>query len=335
MKDMPLTTRRPTVELTERDMQLLRGLFEARVMTLAHAAVFHFGGSIEAAMKRVQKLKAAGYIAERPRRVYQPSILFLTKQAFTLLHERGALVDYPRLGAAALQKRVRVSELTLRHELSVLDVKAAFCRALRDDPANRLEEFGTWPLLYRFRAAPGVGMRDVTVRPDGFIRVHQHLPDDQVAEEMFFLELDRSTETQATLAAKAACYGDFYRRGGMAARYGRPRSEFKRFPFRVLFVFANDERRNNAAHRMLLNQPAVLTQAWLTTLPELLADPLGSIWVQPIDYRDAVAGTAFDLLAGEFDGPYVRRTEREKLVASCVRKMRIFENEGEPIATLS
>lgn len=59
---MPLTTRGAAVELQDRDLLLLRGLFESRVMTLAHLATFYFHNSIEAATKRVQKLKAAGLL---------------------------------------------------------------------------------------------------------------------------------------------------------------------------------------------------------------------------------------------------------------------------------
>ncbi|HEX8340115.1 MAG TPA: replication-relaxation family protein [Tepidisphaeraceae bacterium] len=322
---MPETTRRPSVELTERDLKLLRGLFECRVMTLAHAAVFYFGGSVEAATKRVQKLKAAGIVAERPRRVYEPSVLFLTKRAYALLHDRDVLADYPRLGWAVLEKRARVSELTLRHELAVMDVRAAFTQAIAADPRYELAEFATWPLLYRFCAAPGIGRRDVLVRPDGFIRVTEQMPDGTKAEEVFFLELDRSTEPQATLAAKAACYGDYYRPGGLAARNGRPRSEYKLFPFRVLVVCRNAERRNNAAQRMLLNNPPTLTQAWLTTFDELIADPLGAIWAQPADYRAAVAGTAFDGRPGKAPEAYFRQVEREMLVERSLRKLRLLD----------
>ena len=67
-----------TIELQDRDVALLRGLFEARVMTLGHIATFHFDGRMEAATKRVQKLKRAGILHERPRRVYEPSIVCLT-----------------------------------------------------------------------------------------------------------------------------------------------------------------------------------------------------------------------------------------------------------------
>jgi hypothetical protein len=229
------------------------------------------------------------------------------------------------MGWAALEKRARVSELTLRHELAVMDVRAAFTKAISADPWHKLLEFATWPLLYRFRAAPGIGRREILVRPDGFFRVQEKLPDGTRAEEVFFLELDRSTEPQATLAAKAACYGSYYRGGGLAARNGRPRSEYKLFPFRVLIVCRNAERRNNAAQRMLLNNPPTLTQAWLTTSDELIADPLGAIWMQPADYRAAVAGTAFEVRTEKGPETYFRRVEREVLVERSMRKLRLFD----------
>ena len=71
-------------QLQARDLALLKGLFESRLMTLAHVTAIHFEGAAEAAKKRVQKLKASGYLAERPRRAYDPSILHLTRQYSTL-----------------------------------------------------------------------------------------------------------------------------------------------------------------------------------------------------------------------------------------------------------
>ena len=57
------------IELQPRDWSLLCGLFESRVMTLAHAGTLYFDGKYEMAKKRIQKLKTAGIIRERPRRI--------------------------------------------------------------------------------------------------------------------------------------------------------------------------------------------------------------------------------------------------------------------------
>src|SRR5215212_4628094 len=107
--------------LQERDKDLLICLFESRVMTALHVAVIYFAGSREAAKKRLQKLKAAGLINERQRRVNEPSVLFLTRKGFSLLGSEHLISDLPRFSGAAFEKRAAVSDLTIRHELEVMD----------------------------------------------------------------------------------------------------------------------------------------------------------------------------------------------------------------------
>lgn len=275
------------IQFQERDFALLRGLFESRVMTLEHMAALYFEDRKEAAKKRVQKLKAAGLLGERPRRVNEPSVHFLTAKAFKLLSDHGHLNGFPRFSASTLEKRAQVSSLTLRHELDIMDVKAALCAAISKTTNFKVVEFSTWPVLYEFTARRPIASgaaSEVLVKPDGFIRIHEQEPDGGLSEHTFFLEVDRSTETLNTLALKAACYNDYYRRGGLAVRNGQPASAYKDFPFRVLMVCKTEERRNNAAERMLRNTPPVLTQVWLTTVTKIQADPLDPIWVRPIDY---------------------------------------------------
>jgi hypothetical protein len=71
-----------TLQLQDRDLALLRGLFECRVMTTDHAKALYFDGKDEAAKKRLQKIKAAGLITNRPRHAFEPSVLFLTRKAW-------------------------------------------------------------------------------------------------------------------------------------------------------------------------------------------------------------------------------------------------------------
>ena len=315
------------IAFQERDFALLRSLFESRVMTTAHITALHFDGKKEAAKKRLQKLKAAGLVNERPRRAYDPSVLFLTSKAFRLLSERGILAEYPKLSSEALTKRAQVSTLTLRHELEVMDVKTALVTAIRATAACGVTEFTTWPLLNQFRVRRSNSRREITVKPDGFMRIHEKGQNGDAYEHTFFVEVDRSTETQDTLAEKAGCYLDYYRAGGLAERFGRPRTAYKDFPFRVLMVFKNAERRNNTAERLLQSNPPILTQAWLTTMPELLADPLGSVWIRPLDYRDATKGTAFDTTRPATGWGYKRQTEREQLVDGKAQRHGLFDSE--------
>ena len=69
------------ISLQQRDVALLKSLFECRVMTTDHATALYFDGNYVPAKKRLQKLKAAGLISERPRKVFGPSILFLTRKS--------------------------------------------------------------------------------------------------------------------------------------------------------------------------------------------------------------------------------------------------------------
>jgi len=144
--------------------------------------------------------------------------------------------------------------------------------------------------------------------------------DDSKIEHAFFLEVDRSTETQDTLALKGICYVDYYKSGGYAEWLGKARAEFKDFPFCVLMVLKNAERRNNAADRLLQLNPPIYRQVWLTTMKEVMNDPLGAIWVQPREYLEVTKGTAFNTETQRRKGRNKIQVAREEFVEASVRK---------------
>ncbi len=140
-------------------------------------------------------------IAERKRKPYEPSVLFLARKGYMLLKDRGHLSPFPRMRWPALKLRFQISDFTLRHELAVMDVKAAFSAALTSPVAPRLVEFTTWPVLNQFKASIATEPESV-VKPDGFIRFHQE-DCEGLFEHTFYLEVDRSSETVDTLVRKA------------------------------------------------------------------------------------------------------------------------------------
>ena len=309
---MPIAKTSTSISFQPRDLSFLRDLFESRVMTSTQAATLHFAGSKEAAKKRLQKLKAAGYVSERKRRSTEPAVLFLTAKAFAHLRTSGVLAEYPSFSAAALEKRARVSELTLRHELEVMDVKASFHQAVKKTETLSIGEFTTWPALHQFEVSRN-GYKETLVKPDGFIRVHEK-ESDGTSEHTFFLEVDRSSETLDTLVSRAACYLEYYRTGGFAEKNGAARSAFKEYPFRVLIICKTVERRNNTALRLIQSNPPIFTQAYLTTVAESTATPFGAVWLTPAAYRDAVKGTRFDATRTPVPQPYRSQPERESHV---------------------
>jgi Replication-relaxation len=272
-----------SVQLQDRDIAVLRGLLDSRLMTLAQVSAIYFDGRAQMAKKRIQKLKAAGCIGERKRKVNEPSVLFLARQGFSILENGDHLDGFPSITWTSLEKRLHVSDATVRHELDVVDVKAAFAQALRSTPNYSLAEFSTWPLLFQFKAAHDGGA-PVLVKPDAFLRIHEK-EHDALFEHTFFVEVDRSTETIETLHLKALRYLDYYRRGGLALKAGRPRSEYKDFPFRVLMIFKTEERRDNVASKLLTGHPPILTLVWLTTINDFRAEPLGTVWIRPKDWN--------------------------------------------------
>lgn len=320
-----MPSKRVTIAIKERDVLILRALFESRIMTLDHISGLCFKGREPSAKKRVQKLKKANYIGERARLVNEPAIHYLTTKGHLLLHDIGILKEYPTVSKSSFIQRVQVKTSTLRHELEVMDVKTAFCGALLNSEEFEVTEFSTWPALYRFTAqSPGLGFNgssERNINPDGYIKVNRK---DGTGGFSFFIEIDRSTEKQEILAMKAACYVDFYKSGGFAARHGAPRSDFAAFPFRILFVCMNTERRNNAAAKMLTFPTPIYRQAWLTTLPEVLASPLGKIWTCPSDFEEATKGTEYNPYTQRDTKTYARQKEREVFVEERIIKHRLF-----------
>jgi hypothetical protein len=283
-------------QFIERDYRLLRGLFESRVMTVKHASDLYFDGNLDAAYKRLWKLKNARLVAERTRpRPYDPSILYLTRQGFELLTGDGRVIDYPAIGWQTMQKRTNVSTLTLQHELDVMTAKSAFTTAIAKTDTFKIAEFSTWPRLFAFPSKTvsphGYGKR-VWIKPDAFIRVREIDPHGfDATEHFFYLELDRSTEPLSRLQAKAGAYAEHYRSGGLAKRFGASAEAYEQFPFRVLIVCKSDERRNNIAAALLARRPPILTLVWLTNFDDLCRNALHPIWIRPIDFRGTTAGS--------------------------------------------
>lgn len=203
-----------------------------------------------------------------------------------------------------------------------MDIKASVFSSIVKNAALSLVEFNTWPLLNEFTAYSMNGNGSpMLVRPDGFIRIHEKETDGGLSEHAFFLEVDRSTETQESLVTRAGCYLDHYRSGGFAEKCGGLRSAFRDYPFRVLMVFKTAERRNNTAERLIQASPPILSQVWLTTHTEITTDPFGPVWLRPVDYRDALGNSPFEQNLRLSRPTYERQSAREDWIERAVKKL--------------
>jgi hypothetical protein len=241
-----------------------------------------------------------------------------------MLAKEGRLDGYPKLPVRLFESRANVSERTLRHELEVMDVKASFHRAIASASGLSLAEFSTWPRLHEFEVVRPEDGRPVPVRPDGFVRISEAEADGGNTYDAF-LELDRSSEVQEILISKAIAYLNYYKSGGFAERNGGPGTSAADFPFRVLMVLKSVERRNNIAARLAESIPPILRHTWLTTFAEVVRDPLGPIWIRPVDYRDATANTPFRHERLDYHPVYRRQHQRDILLESKLVKRRLLE----------
>jgi hypothetical protein len=89
-------------------------------------------------------------------------------------------------------------------------------------------------------------------------------------------------------------------------------------------VLPNEERRNNMAERLLQNEPPTLTMVWLTTFSEITTDPLGAIWMRPLDYHNITKDTLYDSSRPR-TGAYRRDPAREAMVTAELQKLRLLE----------
>jgi hypothetical protein len=248
------------VNIQPRDLDILQEVFVSGLLTSSQIALMYFDGSTEAAKKRLQKLKAERLLATQPRQPYEPSLLFVTKEGRQLLKARlQQLPASPR----------NPPKLFLQHHLEIQSIKAALFAACRATEGVSLSHF----------QAPGHELLSkqhlcAALRPDASLRLDLQDGSSNNHPLFYFLEIDRSTETQGILMQKAARY----------LEYSRRREGFPTHRFRVLFVFTTKARRDNTAVRLLTAEPRMHSLIWLTTEEEFVTNPLGLIWVSPKDY---------------------------------------------------
>ncbi len=228
------------LHLTARDRAVLIGLFEARVFTLKQLAKLYFEDRYEMTKKRLQKLKAAGYVRALNRAPFQPSALVLAKKGFLAVRHAEELARYPEIPWNTFYKRTQIADSTLRHELAVSEVRVALLSTIRERNDLELLELTTWPWQINFEARFPV-KRDgftykkaMTIRPDGLLRLKHRLPNGSSRDLTFYLEIDRSTESQTQLLKKASGY--------IAHR--------NQEPFQVIFTFSTIARCREASSRI-------------------------------------------------------------------------------------
>lgn len=292
-----------SVQCTVRDLRILLELFESRIITIHQAAALFFRSSSRTsqtayakAARRLAKLTRAGLLRRRQVASTAPQgpiVYLLAKKGFDQLRRDRRITGYTdAYWEQRLRRRLEVSSSTLNHDIAVMDVKASLQPALQALSHASVTEFNTWPDRYAFsvQLPDTLRSRKISQKPDAFLRYLRQ----PTGHHDFFIEVDRGTESLTRIKTTALAYRAYYTSGGFLRNHGRKGSRLQDFPFRVLFVCLNETRRNNLCESMLFLQPRpISTQTWFATLHELLADPLGPIWIFPKVYAKALRATSY------------------------------------------
>lgn len=209
--------------LTDRDRLVLATLVRVRLAQSDQLERLHFGD----VTRRQARQALAGMVARRlvrrlPRTV--GGVRAGSAGYVYTLDSAGARLSAPQ--ERHPRRPVTVGTAFLAHGLSVTEL---YVRLVEADRCGTLgpTEFTTEPACWRSFAGPGGGR--VTLKPDAYLKVRLGQYEDQ-----WFVEVDRSTESTATLRRKCDAYRRYWQTGAEQARSGV-------FP-RVLFLVPDDKR---------------------------------------------------------------------------------------------
>jgi hypothetical protein len=208
--------------LSPRDLAVVASLAELRFLTARQLERWHYAGATplaraRAARRGLERLTSLGVLTRLERRiggVRSGSAGYV--YALDLLGQRVA-AHYGWLHIGRTRRLREPGRTFLRHSLAVAEVHV---RLIESDRANALEliQRQSEPSCWRSFTGPSGGR--LILRPDSFAIVAT-----PTLELSWFIEVDRDTESAATIERKLAAYVAYWHSGREVARQGvQPRT---------------------------------------------------------------------------------------------------------------
>ncbi len=280
--------------LTRRDTEVLLDLYKYRYLSVSQIQLLHFP-SRQTAYRRLRALKGMNYLGS-----FRVSNI---NERIYYLDRRGAELVASGLGVSLSdlkwhRRRTPNDHYFIRHFLKVNDFRIAVTLACRDSEIGLL---GFIPEYYgekRGRGEVRRYIRDFVLDIKDRSRKIYHTPDAVFALEkdgkaaLFFLEIDRGTETLTGPEKGFLKCIDFYLNYWTDGKYHRYEADFRCEPFkafRALIVTASEERLQNMRQAVsgLAFKPNLAKRfMWLATDDKVSSETVfGSIW-QSADIED-------------------------------------------------
>lgn len=270
------------IRLNERDLAILKLVYEYRFLSSAHIRVL-VAGSDQKITKRLQKLFHEGYL-DRPRE--QGAHAFGKTNYFVYgLGRAGALalaeaydIDFSKIEWTAKNREAK--QRYIWHSLMIANFRTALSLALRN---NTGAELLFWQqgseLKDDFVLSERGKSRRFVVFPDAFFGLK-----DKRGKMYFFLEADRSTMQGERYLRKLKGYWSYWQERKHVEKYGINR-------FRVLTTTISEKRSQNlrVIARRADDQEKGSLMFWFTCEKNYgisgASEILGPIWQTPVDNK--------------------------------------------------
>lgn len=270
-RDTRLTTPSP-MQLTDRDKEIVRAIYDYRVLRQDHVQTLFFGsnpGAKARTQKRLVKLFDHKYLT----RFFLPTRGGLNSSPILYgLDKRGAELLRLEFGYDELHWYGSMKELKndfLEHTLAIADFRVAVTVACQNAGYKLLVWRGENELKADYdrvniRTSKGQS-HSVSIIPDSYFSI-----DTPKGKAHFFLEVDRGTMTNSRFQGKVEAYVAYFQQG-----YQR---RYRTKSLRILTVTLSHQRLINL--KQTTERIADTTWFWFATLPQLTPDTVLSapIW---------------------------------------------------------
>ena len=183
---------------TERDLDLVREVWDAGMATREHLQRLYFGDANRSrAQTRVKLLRDNGYLEQVPGRwPNEPAIYVVSKRAARMLN----------LGAdESRQRSWGVSHARLEHSMAIAECRVQTILSCRESSLDLVRWIGESDL------------RPLTttsgILPDAFFQLERQTPEG-IRKSGFFLEVERTEKSERALRNKLSALGTYYYGGG-------------------------------------------------------------------------------------------------------------------------
>lgn len=256
------------MRLTKRDLAILEAVYEYRVLSAKQIQqlFFPYPTGIKTARTRLQKLYHHGLVDRKFSGVYfdkmnSPILYVLDKRGAEFLKAAG------KFSQEWKRKSKQVGLLFLNHAIAINEVRIAVEIACREFGFEILKWSGEQELKASYDRVNVAGVAEpIAVIPDSYFALRT-----PKGVMHFFLEVDRSTETNKVFRRKIRAYQVYC--GSLEAK-----NRFETNKFRVLTVTANNARLQNL--KRSTEASGGKSRFWFTTAAQINPQQVlrGSIW---------------------------------------------------------